>query len=292
MQPSSSPARFLLYALAKRDGALSISEKDVEEREERALTEHARLPVRTVYQIVRQEGQEQMERPAVSLWWSGFAGGLSISFSLLGQAALMRALPDAPWAPLVSSLGYSIGFLMVILARQQLFTETTITVVLPLLADFSRKNLVAMARMWGLVLAANFAGTLLAALFCSFTPVLEDNLKQAMLEVSMHTLGHGWFEMLVRGISAGFLIAVLVWLMPSAEGAEFQMTVVLTYLIAIGGFQHIVAGSMEAFMLVLAGQQSVAQMLLGFIAPVLVGNILGGTALFAVLSYAQVMKEI
>ncbi len=98
--------------------------------------------------------------------------------------------------------------------------------------------------------------------------------------------------MLVRGISAGFLIAVLVWLMPSAEGAEFQMTVVLAYLIALGGFQHIVAGSMEAFMLVLAGHESVAQMLLGFIAPVLVGNILGGTALFAVLSYAQVMKEI
>ncbi len=95
----------------------------------------------------------------------------------------MRALPDALWAPLVSSLGYSIGFLMVILARQQLFTETTITVVLPLLADFSRRNLWLMARMWGLVLAANFAGTLLAALFCSFTPALEDNLKQAMLEV-------------------------------------------------------------------------------------------------------------
>ena len=80
--------------------------------------------------------------------------------------------------------------------------------------------------------------------------------------------------------------------MPSAEGAEFQMIVVLTYLIAVGGFQHIVAGSMEAFMLVLAGHQSVAQMLLDFIVPVLLGNVLGGTALFAVLSYAQVMKEI
>ena len=181
---------------------------------------------------------------------------------------------------------------MVILARQQLFTETTITVVLPLLADFSRKNLWHMARMWGLVLGANLAGTLLAALFCSFTPVLEPSLRQAMLEVSLHTLGHGWFEMLVRGISAGFLIAVLVWLMPSAEGAEFQMTVVLTYLIAIGGFQHIVAGSMEAFMLALAGERSVAQVVFGFLLPVLIGNILGGTALFAMLSYAQVMNEI
>jgi formate/nitrite transporter FocA (FNT family) len=80
--------------------------------------------------------------------------------------------------------------------------------------------------------------------------------------------------------------------MPSAEGAEFQMITVLTYLIAVGGFQHIVAGSMEAFMLVLAGQQSVAQILFGFLIPVLVGNALGGTALFGVLSYAQVMKEI
>ncbi len=272
---------------------MSISDEEALEREERALTEHARLPAKTVYQIVRQEGQEQMERPAVSLWWSGFAGGLSISFSLLGQAALMRALPDAPWRPLVASFGYCVGFLMVILARQQLFTETTITVVLPLLADFTRRNLWLMARMWGLVLAANFAGTLIAALFCSLTPVLEPNLRQAMLDVSMHTLlGHGWFEMLVRGISAGFLIAVLVWLMPSAEGAEFQMIVVLTYLIAVGGFQHIVAGSMEAFMLVFAGQQSLADMLFGFILPVLVGNVLGGTALFAVLSYAQVMNEI
>jgi formate/nitrite transporter FocA (FNT family) len=271
---------------------LSISDEEAVQREERALAEHARLPVKTVYQIVRQEGQEQMERPAVSLWWSGFAGGLSISFSLLGEAALMRALPDAPWRPLVAGLGYSVGFLMVILARQQLFTETTITLVLPLLAEFTRRNLMAVARMWGLVLAANFAGTLVSALFCSLTPVLEPSLRQAMLDVSMHTLAHGWFEMLVRGISAGFLIAVLVWLMPSAEGAEFQMITLLTYLIAVGGFQHIVAGSMEAFMLVLAGQQSVAQILFGFLIPVLVGNVLGGTALFGVLSYAQVMKEI
>ena len=70
------------------------------------------------------------------------------------------------------------------------------------------------------------------------------------------------------------------------------MTVALTYLIAIGGSQHIVAGSMEAFMLLLAGQQDLAQTLFGFIIPVLIGNVLGGTALFAVLSYAQVMKEI
>ena len=196
-------------------------------------------------------------------------------------------------APGVQRLAIPVGFLMVILARQQLFTETTITGCPAAAGGIHPQDLLPrMLRMWGLVLTANFAGTLVAALFCSFTPGLEGSLRQAMLDISMHTLAHGWFEMLVSGISAGFLIAVLVWLMPSAEGAEFQMIVVLTSLIAAGGFHHIVAGSMEAFMLVLAGQESVAQILFGFIVPVLIGNVLGGTALFGVLSYAQVMKEI
>ena len=45
---------------------------------------------------------------------------------------LLRAhLPDEPWRPLVTSFGYSIGFVMVVLSRQQLFTENTVTVVLP-----------------------------------------------------------------------------------------------------------------------------------------------------------------
>jgi formate/nitrite transporter FocA (FNT family) len=101
-----------------------------------------------------------------------------------------------------------------------------------------------------------------------------------------------WAPMLFHGIAAGFLIAVMVWLIPSAEGMEFHVIVVLTYLIAIGGFAHIIAGSMESFMPLFAGRMDIVQMLWGFMAPVLLGNIIGGTVLFGVLSYAQVMKEI
>jgi formate/nitrite transporter FocA (FNT family) len=66
----------------------------------------------------------------------------------------------------------------------------------------------------------------------------------------------------------------------------------MTYLIATGGFVHIVAGSVDAFLLVLNGEMSWLAMLTQFTLPVLAGNIVGGTALFAVLAYAQVMKEI
>jgi formate/nitrite transporter FocA (FNT family) len=263
----------------------------IEQREIEDVEEHSRLRVPVIYEVVRREGETEMRRPAVSLWWSGVAAGLSISFSLLGQAVLYSHLPDVAWRPLVSGFGYSIGFLMVVLARQQLFTETTITVVLPVLADFTSANLRSLLRMWAIVLAANFAGTLFAALFCNFTPVLTPDLRQTMLEISGGMITAGPVEMFFQAISAGFLIAAMVWLIPSAEGTQFHIVTLMTWLIAVSGSKHIVAGGVEAFLLLVSGHLGFGQMLLGFTIPVLFGNIVGGTALFALLAYAQVMRE-
>lgn len=222
----------------------------------------------------------------------GSIGGLSISFSLLAQAILEMHLPDTPWRPLVAGFGYCVGFLMVILGRQQLFTESTITAVLPVLSKVSWASIWGMGRMWLIVLIANLTGTLFAALFCTFTPVLPADLLAGMLEISRALLGLGWWSMAFRGVTSGFLIAAMVWMIPSAENAKFVVITLMTYLIAIGGFTHIVAGSMEAHMLVLNGEWEWWQMLGRFLLPVLLGNMIGGTALFALISYAQVMEEI
>jgi formate/nitrite transporter FocA (FNT family) len=268
-------------------GGQKISEREVEDIEELSSP---RTPV--IYEIVRRQGEEEMARPVVSLWWSGVAAGLSISFSLLAQAILQTHLPDAPWRPLVADLGYSAGFVMVVMSRQQLFTESTITAVLPVMAAFSWNSLGKLGRMWSVVLIANFAGTLFAALFCRFTPVLTPELFNGMLDISRHILGHSLPEMFFRGIAAGFLMAAMVWLIPSAESAQFYVIVLMTYLISAGSFMHIVAGSVEAFLLVLSGQLGWLAMLGQFVLPTLIGNIVGGTALFALIAYAQVMKEI
>jgi len=148
------------------------------------------------------------------------------------------------------------------------------------------------ARLWAIVLAANLAGTLFAALFCNFTPVLTGELLHGMHEVSRKLIGLSVAEMFFRGIASGFLIAAMVWMIPSAESAKFAVITLMTYLISIGGFTHIVAGSLEAYMLVIAGDWAWWQGIVQFFLPVLLGNIVGGTALFAVLSYAQVMEEI
>lgn len=273
-------------APAETELPAGVTEHEVEDIEDRA-----RLRTPVIYEIVRREGENEMDRPVTSLWWSGVAAGLSISFSLLAQAVLRLHLPDAAWRPLVTGFGYSVGFLIVVLARQQLFTENTVTVVLPVAAEFTARNVRRLARMWSVVFAANMTGAFVAALFCSITPSVAPELRAAMLELSRATMEFGWVEMLFRAVGAGFLIAAMVWLIPSAEGAQFHVITLVTYLIAVAGFAHIVAGSVDGFMLVLNGELPIWDMAGRFTIPVLIGNVIGGTALFAVISYAQVMKE-
>lgn len=264
-----------------------ISDQEIESVEELSTP---RTPV--IYEVVRRLGDEEMRRPATSLWWSGVAAGLSMSFSLLAQAILQTHLPDAPWTPLVSGFGYCVGFLMAVLGRQQLFTESTITAVLPVLKNLRWTDVWRMQRLWAIVFVANIAGTLFAALFCAFTPVLPPELFAGMLKISRGLLDLGWWPMCFGGISSGFLIAAMVWMIPSAESAKVAVITLMTWLIAVGGFPHVVAGSMEAYLLVIAGEWEWWRMITQFMAPVLLGNMVGGTALFALISYAQVMEEI
>jgi formate/nitrite transporter FocA (FNT family) len=265
----------------------SITEKELEEIDELSSP---RAPV--IYQIVRRHGEEELERPVTSLWWSGVAAGLSISFSLLTQAVLQSFLPHAPWQRAVTSLGYSVGFLMVVLGRQQLFTENTVTVVLPVMAHFTWGQFGRLGRMWTVVFAANMVGTLCAAAFIILAPVISPELRDIMLEISRHGMAHGWGAMLFRGVAAGFLIATMVWLLPSAQHTQLHIIVVITWLISAAGFVHIVAGAVEAFLLMMNGDLGIGAALAGFFVPVLIGNVIGGTALFALISYAQIMKEI
>ncbi|MFC0238869.1 formate/nitrite transporter family protein [Rhodopseudomonas telluris] len=289
---SNRPDHAADQAAEARDAEMSASRANISNREVEDVEARSSPRTPVIYEIVRRSGEEEMARPLTSLWWSGLAAGLSISFSLLAQAILQHYIPDAPWRPLITSFGYSVGFVMVVLARQQLFTENTITVILPVMAEPSAGTVGRAARLWAIVLIANLAGTSFAAAFCSLTPALTPELKAEAIEISRVILSHGALDTLFKGVVAGFLMATMVWLLPSAESGQLGVIVMMTWLISVGGFAHIIAGSMEAFMLVLNGVAGPLDVTTGFLLPALLGNIVGGTALFALLAYAQVMKEI
>ncbi len=259
--------------------------------DEKSVNDAAKLSPRLIYEVIRRDGEEELERPTRSLIWSGIAAGIMISFSVLGEAIFRTYLPDTPSSYLIENLGYSLGFLLVILGRMQLFTENTITTVLPFMVSPSRQMFGRICRLWGIVLAANVVGAFAIAIVYAHTSAIPSELMPALMSLSEHAVGMPAGESFMRAIPAGILIAAIVWMLPQLENGAFYVILVFTWLIAAGDFTHVVAGSVEMALLAVTGNLGFYDALFGFFLPVLCGNVVGGTVIFTLMAWGQVRDE-
>jgi formate/nitrite transporter FocA (FNT family) len=267
------------------ENELELTEEELKEAQQRSS-----VTVHVVHEAVRREGEEELKRSSSALFWSGLAAGLSMSFSLIAEGLLRSKLPDAPWRPLITKIGYCTGFVLVILGRQQLFTENTLTPILPLLHRPDRATFLKVSRLWVVIFSANLLGALITAWVLGNTGVFEPQVRNSFAEIAHESMQIGFGLVLLRGIFAGWLIAFLVWMLPFAEAARFFVIVGLTWLIGVGGFSHVVAGSVEVLYLATTGAASWQQAVGSYIVPALIGNIIGGVSLVAALNHAQVVS--
>ena len=271
---------------------VSKKKQDDTQAEEKSVSEATALSPRLIYEVIRREGEEELARSKRSLIWSGVAAGVMISLSVLGEAIFRTYLPDTEYCFLIENLGYSLGFLAVIMGRMQLFTENTITTVLPIMRARSWVSFYSMMRLWGIVLSANVVGAFAAAMLFMWTPAISPDIVPAILELSEHATGLGTYESFWRAIPAGVIVALIVWMLPQADETSFFLILVFTWLIAAGDFAHIVAGSVEMAVMILVGELGFGTAVFGFFIPVLVGNIVGGTIIFTLVAWGQVRDEV
>jgi len=262
-----------------------LSNREVEEADERSST-----TAKVVHEAIRLEGTEELERPSSSVAWSGLAAGLTMGCSMLAQGILQARLPDAPWRELVSSLGYTSGFVFVTMARQQLFTETTLTVMLPVL--HRTHGLSDVIRYWAIVFAANIVATLLFAAAATIPGLFPPDGVHAFVDLGVKAAEPGFLGVLIKGVFAGWLIALMVWLMPAAASARFFVIVAVTWLIGAAHFRHVIAGSVETGFAAMHGAIGWQDFLVGFLIPAFIGNSIGGVVFVALLNHAQVKAEI
>ena len=265
----------------------------LDRQEQKQAAERAPIGPLVIHEIVREQGLKELDRSFGGLAWSSLAAGLSIGFSFFIQAYLQAGLPDAPWQVMVSGLGYTMGFLIVILGQQQLFTETTMTALIPALTRRDLATLRSTLRVWAIVLAANLIGTFIFAGVLAWTPgTFEPGAIKAMDALSAHLLAQPFGQVVVLAVAAGWLIGLTVWLLPGAGPARPLIIILLTYSIALCRLPHAIAGSVEAAYAVFAGHASAGRYLIGFLLPTLIGNTIGGTALVALLNHAPIADEL
>ncbi len=257
--------------------------------EQKQVEERVAIGAHIVHETIKREGEDEFKRTTSALAWSGLAAGLSMGFSLIAEALLAGHLPDNGWAALVSKLGYSIGFLIVVLGRQQLFTESTLTAILPVLTKRTFALALSAARLWSVVLLANLVGTCIFAFCIARTGIFNLETKHVLALVSEPAPDSTFWVSLLRAIFAGWLIALMVWMLPAAESAKVSIIIIVTYLIGLGGFNHVVAGSTKMFYEIAVGNLTWSYYLSQFLAPTLIGNVIGGVSLVAFLGHAQVV---
>ncbi|MEC4561298.1 MULTISPECIES: formate/nitrite transporter family protein [Pseudomonas] len=260
-----------------------------DEEQEVSLNQPPRAAV--LHEIIRYQGDQELERTLAALWWSALAAGLSMGLSLMAMGLFYARLPEGDSAQVIASIGYSAGFLAVILARQQLFTENTLTAVLPVMTAPTLANFGRLLRLWSVVLLGNLAGTLLVAWVMLELPIFDSKTDVAFLEVGRKVMMNDVSQMFAKGIVSGWMIATMVWMIPSMEHAKIWIILMITYLMALGDFTHIVVGSVEVSYLVWAGDETWSSFWLEFALPTLAGNIIGGSFIFGLISHAQVRSD-
>ena len=205
---------------------------------------------------------------------------------------LKAHLPSGEWTALITTMGYAVGFLVVVLGRQQLFTENTITPVLPLLHDRSVKTALRLLRLWTIVLTGNILATAGIATVLARSDAFGPGVTAAFAEISHHAIAFSFGTTLVKAIFAGWIIALMVWILPATGTAAPFVIFLMTWPVSMCGLAHIVAASVEAFFLVANGTATMAEYVGKFFVPTLLGNVFGGVALVAVLNFGQVAPEV
>ncbi|MGK3226947.1 formate/nitrite transporter family protein [Enterobacter soli] len=268
-------------------------ESEEKRRGEKIEVDEDRLPSRAmaIHEHIRQDGEKELERDAMALLWSAIAAGLSMGASLLAKGIFHVHLADVPGGFLLENLGYTFGFVIVIMARQQLFTENTVTAVLPVMHSPTSGNAILLMRLWSVVLLGNLIGTGVAAWAFEYMPIFDEATRDAFVKIGMDVMKNTPAEMFANAIISGWIIATMVWMFPSAGSAKIVVIVLMTWLIALADTTHIVVGSVEVLYLVFSGTLHWSHFLWPFALPTLAGNICGGTLIFALLSHAQIRND-
>jgi formate-nitrite transporter family protein len=251
-----------------------------------------RLTAVEIHENIRKPAEKEIERPAAALLWSSFASGLAIGFSFLA-AAFASDLVSEAHRRAAAAAAYPLGFIFVIMARSELFTENTLVPVVPFLERRDRETFRKLVRLWALLLAGNLVGALIFGWVLARTPMVDPGLHSPLAALATEAVSGGFGQVMYSGVFAGWLIALLTWLLASTHytGAQIALIWLCTFPIHALGFRHSIAGSVEAFYLAAGGQAGWGPVLGEFVVPSVLGNAVGGVLLVALLNYGQVAAE-
>lgn len=236
----------------------------------------------------------EYERPPLGLLLSSASAGMEISISVMVIAYIAGTfsgmLPPAA-LNVLKGLGYTVGFIIVILGKSELFTEHTTLAVLPVLRG--KQKIPAMLRVWSIIFIGNIAGGYFATyLITLLGPFLFSAGPEVFERMALHLTEFPWYIMLGSGVFAGWLLGILTWLDSAAKETESRIMIIalITFIVGVGGLHHSIVGSLEVFAGVIVGDKLTWMDLINFQIWSTLGNIIGGIFFVAIIKYNHTVR--
>lgn len=236
-------------------------------------------------------GSRQYRTPPLQLFASSLTAGLEIGFSVLLMGTLYTLFSDdltKQSLSLVTSLGYPLGFVFVIIGRSELFTEQTSLAMVPVLQR--KANIAALFKLWGIVILGNLIGGFLFSLFITWIGPARNFIdEETFYHLAEKMLSPGFFITFGSAILAGWMMGLLGWLITSSQESLARIFIVIfvTIIIGLGHLHHCIVGSVEVICGMLTSDQISFTDYLNFLAPSVLGNTVGGAIFVSVLKFSQ-----
>jgi formate-nitrite transporter family protein len=193
------------------------------------------------------EGSERLNRPLLPLLATGLLGGIDVGVGVLAYLVVDHQTGQ----PLLAALAFTIGFIALLLARSELFTENFLVPVTATVAGHGSYR--QLARLWLVTLAANLAGGLLmAAMIAIALPDLR--LTAASLGHHYATLGISWRSLLLA-VLAGAVITLLTRMQHATDdlGPKIVAAIAMPFVLVAAQLFHSVLDSIIMFTGLLGG---------------------------------------
>jgi formate/nitrite transporter FocA (FNT family) len=234
-----------------------------------------------------QEGEVRLARPLLTLVTTGLLGGIDIGTGVLAYLLVHHETGST----LLAGLAFSIGFVALLLARSELFTENFLVPVTAVVARHG--TLATLGRLWAVTLAANLAGGwgvawLIVQAFPDLRPTaVEAGTHYADLGVNLRSF--------TLAVLAGMVITLMTRMQHATESLGVQLVPALVFgaLLAGGQLFHCVLDSILMFAALITGSAPFGYAdWLGALCWSALGNVVGGVGLVAFLRLARVPHRI
>ena len=220
------------------------------------------------------EGRDRLSRPLLPLCSTGFLGGIDVGVGVLIYLVVVSETGNK----LLAALAFTVGFIALLLARSELFTENFLVPVTAVVAK--QGSAVALARLWVVTLALNLlAGYVMAAMI---TVALPD-VHPAAIEAGSHYahLGVSWRSFFLAAL-AGAVITLLTRMQHASDelGIKIVAAVAMSFVLVGAQLFHSVLDSILMFSGLLTGDADYGYLdWLGALGWSALGNVLGGLLL-------------